>query len=311
MAAAGSTVVETLQTVLEVIGLAKYLGAFQAATEAVHQFRLESDKLFEAQTVFRNLGLDIGLGQYRAFATDLARQTGIARTELEGIGERLAEVGVRANQIEPVMRQIADVARSHGAAIEEVTAAVERGVEGEGRGLKRFGITLQETGSRAANLFQILQQLSLRFQGGAADYGTTIGGALDRLSESIREFQSAFAERFAPMLIALFNKLADFINWLTDRMDTLISLLALIPGIGGLIAGARGAGGLHPMAEFSRSQQPATEATALRIADNTAKTLDAIEQFVLGGPGTRAKEAFTYRDHHLSLSYGRPNFARR
>lgn len=308
MAAAGPVVLETLQTVLEVIGLAKYLGAFQAATEAVHQFRLESDKLFESQTLFRNLGLDIGLGQFREFATTLARQTGIARTELEGLGERLAEVGVQANQIEPVMREIADAARSHGASVEEVAAAVERGVEGHARGLAHFGIVLNDTGSRAANLFQILQQLNLRFQGGGADFADTLGGALDRFSEALREFQSAFGERLAPALITIFNAMADAINFLTDHIDQLLGvlnffLLAIshfqIPTSGG------------PMGAFSRTQQPATEATALRIADNTQHMLDAIESTVFGGPGTRAKEAFTYRDHALSLSYGQPNFARR
>jgi len=285
-----------------------FVAAMALAKAAIESFADESRELFQAQLVFQNLGTSLPIEQFRQFANTISSSFGISRREIESAGAVLAEVGVKGSQMQEALKTIADLARGTNKSFGETAESFAAGIEGRTRALRAFRIEIENTGSRAANLARIEQQAELRYRDAAEAFRNTLPGAIDTLHVSLANLLSDIGEKLAPAIVPVVNLITDAVQWLDRNLDVLAVSIGTLVGqlspLLGFIAAMTGLGahlGNSPAAQMGRDGQPATEKTVQQIADNTAKTADVIEQAVLGGAGTRAKQAFTWRDYQMSL----------
>ncbi len=281
-------------------------GAFDLLTSSLKTFSEESKKLFEVGVILKNLGSTLSAPEVRRFADQVSRQTGIQRPEIEGTAAGLARTGLGGGQIERGLKTIGDAARGAGRSFDAVGEAVEKGILGHMRGLAQFGIVLQDTGSKAANFELIMQQMNLRFQGGAEAFRQTLPGSIEAMSAALQRFLSALGEQFAPVAIRVFNAIAKGLDFLTDHIDFIANALALLLGgpVGlALKLGAQQAdAGKNPMAKVGMGGDPATEKTLLQVADNTKLMADSVVQSVLGGQGAIVEQAFGFMSARMALA---------
>jgi hypothetical protein len=280
-------------------------GAVTLLVSSLKAFSEESNKLFQTGVVLKNLGNSLQLPQVQAVADQTSRATGISRPEIEDTAGRLARTGIGGGQIESTLKVIGDSARGAGVSFTAMGEAIENGILGKMRGLKEFGITLQDTGSRAANLALIQQQLNLRFEGAAAAFRETLPGAIDAFQSSLQRFLSALGEQFAPSAIRVFNALANILDFLADHAQALADVITgMVSGPIGVILNhmAQAAdAGKNPMAAIGHGGDPASERTLKEVADNTKMMADAVESQILGGSGEVVKQAFGYLQSRITL----------
>jgi len=298
------TITDELITRFSVVGLEIFLGAFAAATAAIKVFADESKQIFETGVVFKNLGLSQSTEEIQRFADSLSQVTGLGRGAIEGSAGLLARAGVGGNELERTLKIIGDTARGTGKSFDEVGGAIEKGILGHMRGLVQFGIALQDTGSKAANLALIQQQLNLRFEGAAEAFRDTLPGAMDAFQNSLQRFLSGLGEQFAPVAIRILNSITTVVDFLTAHIQTVADLLV------NSIFGPLGVLGFHllqqdtgnPLSKVGHGGDLATEATALQIADNTKMMADAVTQQVLGGSGEIVNQSFGFLQARLAMA---------
>jgi GNAT superfamily N-acetyltransferase len=297
-----ATLTDTLETVFKATGLPAYLTGLTAVALAFKTAAAEQDKLFRGQLLFNRLGL-AGSFDATTLAVDrLARRTGYARQDIQQVVDQLAQAGIKASLIPQALKDIADAAagNAQGTGFLETGDAFTKAVLGKERALEHFGITLQATGSRMGNLNRVENEFQKRFFGDAGLRTTTLAGALDRLANSTNHLLGSLLElpstvAFLNQVATVMDKLADHAHELAEVIKTLFFGLQL--GAGGLARDAA-----NPATAAGKQGALATERTAQQIADNTKMTADAIENAILGGPGLRAKQAFTFRDAKIALS---------
>lgn len=304
-------ITDVLETVLVITGANEFLEFWRnvkpvidAATAALRAFSEESAQLFRTGVILRNTASSLSLESVRQFAEQTSEATGISRPGIEGTAGFLARTGVSGEQIRSLLKTIADTARGTGESFEQVGRAIEHGILGHMRGLQNFGIVLQDTGSKAANLALIQQQLQIRFEGAADAFRNTLPGAVEAFQSSIQRLQSALGEIFAPAVVRILNALTGIIDFITDHIRELVDGIAQLLGgpIGVALLHLATAGGDNPLATVGHGGDPATEATAQQIADNTARIADSVEQQVLGGSGEVVRQAFGYLHARIALN---------
>ena len=177
LAGAASTLIGPI--LLIVGALALLTAGFDLVTKALKAFSEESKKLFSTSVVLKNLGSSLTGEDVRRFADQVSRQTGIQRPEIEEGASQIARTGIAGPSVVRALKAAADATRAFDMTFEEASTNIAKGILGSERGLKAFGATLQDTGSRAANLELIMQQINLRAQNAAAAFRETLPGAMD------------------------------------------------------------------------------------------------------------------------------------
>lgn len=285
---------------------AEFAGSIALVKEGLKAFSEESNKLFQTGVILKNIGSSLTLPQVQQMADQTSRTTGISRPEIEGTAGLLARTGVGGEQIKSMLTTIGDSARGVGKSFTEVGEAVEKGILGHMRGLAQFGITLQDTGSKAANLALIQQQLNLRFEGAAAAFRETLPGAIYAFQSSLQVFLSTLGEKFAPVAIRVFNAIASVLDFLTDHIQELADAIAnMLGGPLGVIAlhiAQAADAGKNPMAQVGHGGDPASEKTLAELLDATKMMADAVESQVLGGGGEIVRQSFGYLHARIAMN---------
>jgi len=96
-----------------------------------------------------------------------------------------------SDQVEKLIPIIADFASATGQDLNTALESVLRGLEGQGRGLKLYGINVDSAADKATNLEAIEKQLNDRFAGQAEIIGNTQLGQLKRLGNAYDEIKES------------------------------------------------------------------------------------------------------------------------
>jgi len=165
----------------------------------------------------------ISAGQRLAFADDQTRAS--LQILTEATGSVTTALGVQSLAM--------DISRARHISLEAASTLVGKVVSGNVTVLKKFGVTLAE-GATAAEALAALQS---KFGGQAETYGKTTSAAIDRIKDSIGEWQESIgaalgpAQTFLAVLPGLSVGMSAFGGILTSMG---------IPGLGGLKAALLG-----------------------------------------------------------------------
>jgi hypothetical protein len=110
-----------------------------------------------------------------------------------------------------------------------------RALEGNTRGLKQFGITIEEGLSRQERFDKILSQVNQKLGGQAAAANQGLG-SIKGLTSAFDDLQSKIGGQFAPIITSVIKKLTEFFN-IISKNDVLVEWIALFLKAAVTIAG--------------------------------------------------------------------------
>lgn len=111
-------------------------------------------------------------------ANDIQKAYGYKRQELiESTTDLVTRFNLSGEEAGKLMKRIADTAAATGDSIETVTEKYGLALEGNARGMKRYGVILKDTGTEQGNLNEILKGTS-KFVGEAAENMETLSGKM-------------------------------------------------------------------------------------------------------------------------------------
>jgi len=223
---------ESLTESLDSLGKKSAIG-FAALSAAigysVHKFgeaEASSNKLnlaLQNQGIFsKNL-----VGVYGQYAESISRVTGLQDDELTGAQATLQSLIGQTEITQELTLAMADLSTKTGS-LESAASILGRGIEGNTRGFKQFGITIDENLSKQERMKQILEQVNLKV-GGQAELANKGVGSFKGLSTAVSKLVEDFGAEFAPIVVKATKHLTDFFYEVSEHKD-LVRLAAVLIG---------------------------------------------------------------------------------
>lgn len=162
----------------------------------------------ESEEAVRRLNIALaGTGQFtsrssrelQAWAGEVQQAVGIADEAVLGVAQVLAQVGgLSGPKLREATVAVIDLSSVLGQDLNTVALQVARSAEGLGEGLRRAGISIDETIPRAGRLQAVLEQLQRRgITGTAAAELTTLSGSVRSAREEWSELLESLGRPFA------------------------------------------------------------------------------------------------------------------
>lgn len=198
--------ISALDSVLKNIGGA-IAGAF--AVQSVIRFGMESVKAFQEaeknalllkSAVSVNGGLQQDFEELIQQSEELQKLTIFSDDAIQQAQTAALQFGLTKDQVKALIPVITDFASATGQDLQTALSAVVAGINGAGKGLKQFGVTIDENGTRQSRLAEITAQLTKTFDGQAKAVGETASGAAAKYANEIDNLQESLGERLAPVL---------------------------------------------------------------------------------------------------------------
>lgn len=275
------------------LAIAGFVALTAVASKSLSAFSDSEDTIARLAIRMRNLGNAFPIGELTAFSTQLGQQLGIddeliAKTAAMGTG-----FGLNRKQIENALPKVLDIAVANKVSPDEVLEKIFQASKGRTRGLiDALKIDPAKLKGDLRDVNNLINQIGAGFAGTAAAFRNTLPGTVAALKVSMGNLWEALGRFISPIVVPLLNLLIKGIDAVTNALDRLATFLHLPT------AAQIGGGNASSIAFKGDPEQTA----ALNgIQANTAKTADALVKSVLGGPGTIARQAFTWRDGQMAL----------
>lgn len=172
---------------------------------------------------------------YQKQATALQRLTGISDEAIISAQTTVQSYLGQTHVTKELTAAIADLAT--GKQIDLVTSAnlVGKAIDGNVGALKRYGLEIDESGTRQERLAQIIEQVNGKF-GGQAQAAAQGVGSLTILKELFGDLQEQIGERFAPAVVAGGKALAGMLKYILDNKPVTDFIVSMITA-GTVVAG--------------------------------------------------------------------------
>lgn len=167
-----------------------------------------------------------------AWITAQGKALGVADDELRPALGKLAVATHDVAEAQKLSSLAMDVSAGSGKSLDQVTTALQKGVNGSVGGLSRLGVATKNADGSTKSLKQITDELAKTYSGAAAKAADTTAGKQRKLKVQFGELQ----EQIGAKLLPVFSKLTDaglkMIDWMSKH-ETLVKVLAGV--IGGLV----------------------------------------------------------------------------
>jgi len=198
--------------------------AFGETADAVLQIGINADETMGlSKRAFNDGALALS-----AFAEDIARDT----------GKPVAEV------IQDLMQRASDFAAAYGTSVPDAVRIFSSTLAGESEPIKRYGILINETETKAyaaekgiqdmgkaSQRAALLMDETAKFAGQFADESDTLAGAQARLKAKIENLQAELGEELLPAVANVTGGLTDLLSvWTTLTTSAPVKLLIEISG---------------------------------------------------------------------------------
>jgi hypothetical protein len=224
-----------LGTVAKISGAA-FLGLTAAIGTTVHAYAESEKATKELNLALQNQGIftEELAESYKKYAEEVQLATGIDDDAIVAAQAKLQSF-IGMNEITPQLTQaIADLSIKTG----DTSSAAEilgRSIQGNVRGLKQFGIVIEDNLSTEERQNQILLQISQKFGGLAVEANKGLGG-VKGLTDAFSSFQEEIGKRFAPIVTFGIQKITEFLRAIAKN-EPLLDMIEAILKIGVVLTG--------------------------------------------------------------------------
>jgi hypothetical protein len=265
------------------------INAFLEAEKASQQLRTNIVTLGgEGEEAFQKLNQQ---------AEQLAKVTLFDDEDIRAAQSQLSVFGLTAEEIEKLLPQVLDFAQATGKDLPTAVQQLGGAVNGIGRGLERYSISVSESATRTENLQSVLAGTA-KFAGQAEQATTSLAGQLTQKTKQVEELQESIGQKLVPAYLAL-GKVQLGVVTFFERLATAISenagfFKALIPIVityVGYITRAAQVSAAAAIAERAKAVATGLSAVATRAAAIGQQLLTAAT--VQGTVATKASSAAT------------------
>lgn len=206
--------------------------AFAALTAevgfAVHAFaqqEVATNKLSQAlqnQGIYSKETVEV----YRAQAEALEELTGVDAEQIVQ-GQAIAQALIGRVKISKELTQAAVDLSTQTGSVQSAFEILGRGIEGNTKGLKGFGITIDENLTKQERMAKILEVVTQKF-GGQAEASSQGLAGISRLSNSFENLQKAIGEKFAPVVTQAIDGITKLFNAISQNKPLIAVIAALL-----------------------------------------------------------------------------------
>lgn len=247
---------------------------------SIEEAQQADQALARLESRLKNLGRIKELEPLQKTVEELAQKFSyLDNDDLTNATEQLVTYGkVSEAQIKQLLPLIVDFAANSRISVQEATSAIVKGLEGNGKALKEYGINMKDAANETEAFALITEVLGAKVKGSAQTFADTQSGALAKQQQALRDQQEILGQRLLPLYIKL-----------TSAGVALASVLAAIPfgpmvALLGLVAAAWLYYKTATIAAFIATQA-ATEGT---LAYRAAAILEAAAIAISNGYKTAA-----------------------
>lgn len=193
------------------------------ASETVKAFQeaeLNARKLQSAVGV--NGGVSEDFERLISQSEDLQKITIFSNADIQKAQTAALQYGLTADQVERLIPVITDFASATGQDLDSALQSVILGLEGNARGLKKYGVQVDATLDSTGKLADITDQLSKKYKDQAVIVGETAYGATKKLSnqfEGIKENIGSFVSGIEEIGVSLLSLALNGFKPLDDELD--------------------------------------------------------------------------------------------
>jgi hypothetical protein len=163
----------------------------------------EKNALLLKSAVSVNGGLQQDFEELIRQSEELQKVTIFSDDAIQQAQTAALQFGLTKDQVQALIPVVADFASATGQTLQSALDGVLQGVNGMGRGLKIYGVTIDETQSKTDRLGDITDQLNKKFLDQAEAVGKTASGAAAKYANQIDDLQEVLGERLSPKLQGL------------------------------------------------------------------------------------------------------------
>lgn len=130
------------------------------------------------------------------------------------------QFGLTAKQVQELTPVVQDFASATGQSLDGAMQSVLMGTNGMVRGLKRYGLNIQDTGDKSKNLQQIVGALGTKFAGtNELIANTTTAGRMEQFKNQVDDLQEVIGESLAGALNKVLPYVIDLVTYIKDGMQ--------------------------------------------------------------------------------------------
>lgn len=224
-----------LTSVAKVSG-AVFAGLVATAGVAIKAFADSEKASKQLEIALQNQGIasDDLIKKYKGLAESIQAKTGVDDDAIVSGEAVLQNFLGQAEASEELLTAMVDLAEKTGS-VESAAEILGRGIAGNTKGLKQFGIEIDATATKEERIALITEQVTQRFGGMAAkaNEGT---GSVRGLQTSFGNFLEKVGERLAPTFNVIVASLTKFFDELSKN-EPLLDFIVEVGKIAGIIAG--------------------------------------------------------------------------
>lgn len=183
------------------------------SVKAFQEAELNAQKLKSA--VSANGGLQADFENLIKQSQELQKVTIFSDDSIQQAQTLALQFGLTSDQVQGLIPLITDFASATGQDLNSALSAVLRGVEGNAKALKIYGIQVDSSKGKAENFASIQEQITKKFAGQAQVIGETSAGALAKLGNAYDDLKERVGGLLAPA-VAGFAEIADSVLKLTE-----------------------------------------------------------------------------------------------
>ncbi len=191
-------------TVTAIIAFGK--ASFQAFAEA----ELSAKKLQAAVGAQGGLQKDFNILLQQS--KELQKISIFSDESIQGIQTLALQFGLTSEAVTELTPQIIDFASATGQDLNSALSSVLRGIEGNARGLKLYGVEVSTSGTRAERFTSIMEQLNQKFAGQGRIVADTAAGRLKQLSNAWNDLQETIGAAIAPLVAGAASLVKSFVG---------------------------------------------------------------------------------------------------
>lgn len=189
--------------------------------ESVRAFQEAEKSAKLLESAIKNVagGDDSAVVKFLNQAKELQKTTIFNDEQIQAAQTLAFQFGLTQEQVESLIPTIVDFASATGQDLQTALESVLRATEGQGRGLKVYGVSIKDTADRSKDLANITEQLNQKFKDQGEVIGNTASGKIAKFNNQLDEIK---------------EKVGGFItrNALAPVVDVLSGLVNAIGGLG-------------------------------------------------------------------------------
>lgn len=173
------------------------LAAFEEAEKSALQLK---------SAVSINGGVAADLERLLAQSDQLETKSIFSAEQVQGLQTAALQFGLTADEVERLTPIVVDFASATGQDLNSAFAVIQAGTAGAAKGLRAYGVSLDEGATRQENYIKITESLNEKFKGQAEVISNTTSGQLKQLGDAWGEIQEQVGAAIAPLVVG-FSKL--------------------------------------------------------------------------------------------------------